>query len=344
MKKLASVIAAAIVVPLFALANPASAAPGDVTAAARNVTLPPGACDDHGYIEVTVERDTFDTGGWLSLDIIDPAGAEVTGVYEEPISTDGTVDTYASAVFLCDDRPGTYTARGTVDYYNSQTGDERSYAVSTTFTLKVQTPSVSISASNVKVWKDTCGNVGNVVVSGISNIPAGWNLYSRSGYTYTYNQAGSLIDSNAGSFRWCKSTTGTYRATTSQYVELVNPATGDVTYVTLNRSRTFSVSYNSPYWSSVTKYGSTVKATDKRWRVTGKLARQGDASYGGRRIYLQRWTGTRWATATSCVTASTGRCSVALRPPRRSKYRWYVPATARVKADTSTTFILTRRA
>lgn len=158
-------------------------------------------------------------------------------------------------MFLCDDRPGTYTARGSVDYYNSQTGNESSYGVSTTFTLKAPAPSVS-----------------------------------------------------------------------------------------LNRSKTFGVSYNSPYWSSVTKYGSTAKATDKRWRVTGKLARQGDSSYGGRRIYLQRWTGTKWAAATSCVTASTGRCSVALRPPRRSNYRWYVPATARVKADTSATFILTRRA
>lgn len=43
----------------------------------------------------------------------------------------------ASTVFLCDDRPGTYTARGSVDYYNSQTGNESSYGVSTTFTLKV---------------------------------------------------------------------------------------------------------------------------------------------------------------------------------------------------------------
>ncbi len=344
MKKLASLTAAAIVVPLLALANPASAAPGDVTASARNVILPPGACDYHGYIEVKVERDTFDAYGSLSLDIIDPAGADVTGVYEQPISTSGNVDTYASTVFLCDARPGTYTARGTVDYYNTQTGNETSYGVSTTFTLKIQTPSVSVSAANVKVWKDTCGNVGNVVVSGIGNIPAGWNLYSRSGYTYTYNQAGSLVDANAGSFRWCKATTGTYRATTSQSIELVNPATGDVAYMSMDRSKAFSVSYYSPYWSSVTKYGSTVKATNLRWRVTGKLARQGDSSYGGRRIYLQRWTGSKWATATSCVTASTGRCSVALRPPKRSKYRWYVPATARVKSDSSTTFILTRRA
>lgn len=343
MKKIGFIAAAAIVAPLLALASPASAAPGDASLTARNVTIPPGACDYHGYVQAKVETLPSQSDGFLSLDIIDPAGARVTGVYEEPISQAGGVDTYAGTVFLCDNRAGVYTARGEVAYWNDATGSTNSYPVETTFTLKIQKPTVSLSASNVKVWKDTCGNVGNVVVGGIGNIPAGWNLYSRDGYTYTYNQAGSAVDYNAGSFRWCKGNTGTYRATTSQSVELVNPATGDVAYMTIGASKSFTVSYNTPYWSSVTKYGGTVKATNKRWKVTGKLARQGDSIYSGRRIYLQRWTGSKWASAVSCVTASTGRCSVALRPPKRSKYRWYVPATARVKADTSVSFILTRR-
>lgn len=344
MKKIGFIAAATIVAPLLALGSPASAAPGDASLTARNVTLPPGACDDHGYVEAKVERLPSQSEGWLSLDIIDPAGAEVTGVYEQPVSQAGNVDTYTGTVFLCGARAGVYTARGEVEYWNDSTSSYNSYPVQTTFTVTVQKPTVAVSAGNVKVWKDTCGNVGNVVVSEISNLPPGWNLYSREGYTYTYNQAGTTVDYNAGSFRWCKGTTGTYRASTSQSVELVNPATGDVAYMTIGAARSFTVSYNTPYWSSVTKYGATVKATNKRWRVTGKLARQGDSTYAGRRIHLQRWTGSRWASAVSCVTASTGRCSVALRPPTRSKYRWYVPATARVKADTSVSFILTRRA
>jgi hypothetical protein len=96
-------------------------------------------------------------------------------------------------------------------------------------------------------------------------------------------------------------------------------------------------------WAAVAKAGQPKKSPNRSWKVTGKLARSGDSTYGGQFIKLQKKVGARWVAAKMCRTKVTGKCTVKVRTTKTGTYRFAFTANATTNGDVSPAFRLRRR-
>jgi hypothetical protein len=203
------------------------------------------------------------------------------------------------------------------------------------------------TADNIAVKADACGDYGRLIANVVA--APGWTLdrslsywsadiYSPSGdWNFAYGDLG-----NTDKVFLCGSPNefGTYRVDfeVSYWVD----SGDDYQANTLQFSTTFVVS-RAKATSTVYKTGTVAKAANRSWKIAGKLSRTGDSTFSGQIVKLQRYAGGAWSTYRSCVTGSTGVCSVVAPTTSRTTYRWYYAGNSAANADASGSFILAAR-